>query len=131
MELFGYKIAGKVLMTIIFGLAVLMLVGAIVWAIFLHPAELKKEAATAKVDSAYSAGTAASAEKALKAQQDNTNTKASIDAGTKANSDDILQAPGAIAPLDPALDGAGLRAQCMRSLYHNTPRCRKLLGTSK
>ena len=42
---------------------------------------------------------------------------------TRENADDIRNAPGADAPVDPAVHAAGLRALCTRAAYRGRPEC--------
>ena len=46
---------------------------------------------------------------------------------TRSNADEIRNAPGADAPVNPAARDAGLRALCKRASYQHSPRCTDLL----
>lgn len=49
--------------------------------------------------------------------------EAAADITTKENDDEIRNAPGASAPVDPAVRDAGLRSLCRRASYRSNPQC--------
>lgn len=52
-----------------------------------------------------------------------------IDQTTRDNRDAILSAPGAAAPVDPAVGDAGRRSICLRQSAAGDPACQRLLHT--
>ncbi len=101
-----------------------------VWWFFIHPGQVRKEATIAKVDSAYSQAGAESAKDAVQTTQQTMRQENLVDERIRENNDAIDAAKGANAPVDPDVNSAGLRAQCLSKLYRDTPRCKSLLGVS-
>jgi hypothetical protein len=86
-----------------------------------------RAARTAKVETQLAAGQAGAA---LASGQDAANTignrmdaDAATDTVTRENDHAIRTAPGADAPVDPALRDAGLRGLCRRAAYRLDPKC--------
>ena len=117
--------------TLLAGLAVRLVSVAVVvgliafaiWWIFIHPAELRQQAAQGKADTEIAKAAAGAGADALKITVDVQQQKASIDATTGANQHAILSAAGASAPVDPELDRAMRAALCLREAYRAEPDC--------
>ena len=98
----------------------LVLILAVVVGVMTHNA---RSAAEAKVSGAM---TAARVEAGADAGQvvDSAHTAATASEDlTRKNADEIRNAPGASAALDPALNDAGLRSLCRRAAYRGRPEC--------
>lgn len=85
-------------------------------------------ATVAKAGGIIAQGQAAAGRDAVGVVVGNADTQAATDQTTKENRDAILNAPGAQAPVDPAVGDAGRRAVCMRQSARDLPACKRLLN---
>lgn len=120
----GAKIGAVLIAT----LAAIGAIGFAFWWIFIHPHQLKQQAAQAKADSAIATGAQHAAQDAMKITLDVRQHAASIDVTTQRNRDAILSAPGAAAPIDAGLAAAVHAALCVRDAYRAEPDCAGLRG---
>lgn len=79
--------------------------------------------AAAKLATSQAAAAIASGQDAANTIGNRMGDDAAGDAITRENDDAIRNAPGALAPVDPAVAAAGLRGLCRRAAYRRDPQC--------
>lgn len=109
---------------------VVVIVGLIIFFVFIRPGQEHAKAVEAKANAAIATGKVQSGADAVNA----TATQGQADQATqdkvRSGNEGIDSAKGANDKVSPDVDAAGIRALCMHDIYRNTPRCRKLLGAS-
>ena len=116
------------------GLAVRLAIGAAVvgvialagWYVFLRPQQAAQQAATAKTETIAAKAETGAAKDTLRIVVDRQAAEVRIIRTTEENTNAIMAAPGANAPLDPALHAAGIRALCVRDGASDV-QCRELV----
>lgn len=101
----------------------ILLAAALAWWLTTAPVRHKAQAATAKVETALSAGRQASAQAATETLVRAGERDAAADQLTRENSNAIHNAPGADLRHDPGLNRAGLASVCKRPAYCGRPEC--------
>jgi hypothetical protein len=86
----------------------------------------RNEAAQARVDQGQKGALANSAADAIDTVGNAAARERASDDLTRSNAEEIRNAPGANAPINPAAHDAGLRALCRRQAYRDSKRCRLL-----
>lgn len=119
--------ATKLALRILAGLVGLAIVIAAIVYFVTGPRRAKVEAVQATGSSIQSQATTKAAQDALKITVDNQAAHGRIDIVTHEATDEIRNAPGASAPIDPAAHSAGLRALCLYDAYRSQPACQQLL----
>lgn len=87
-----------------------------------------QEAAQAKVDAGLASARSESAGDAVGTVSGAADRESAIDATSRENDHAIRSAPGASAPVDPAVAAAGRRALCLRHAYRDSEQCKRLLN---
>jgi hypothetical protein len=82
-----------------------------------------QKAAAARAGQVLAQGRAAAGADAVEAVSNRSTAEAGIDAIKTGNDHAIRTAPGADAPVDPALAAAGLRGLCKYANYRDRPEC--------
>lgn len=83
-------------------------------------------AAQSRVDEGQKGALANSAADAVATVGNDAERVAESEALTRSNEEEIRNAPGANAPVNPAARDAGLRSLCRRAAYRDSQRCRML-----
>lgn len=122
------KLTAEVVLKLVAGLALLALVGLLVWVIFIRPAQLAQQAVQGRTDSAYSDAQARASDAATGAVSDLGERQIDRNNLERDNADAIDAVPGASLPLDRELNDTGLRGLCKRASYRDTVECVQLLG---
>jgi hypothetical protein len=105
-----------------------MVAVALAWWFLTAPARHATERQQAKLNTGLADSRTASAKDAIQVTVDAAKRDAEADRLTRENADEIHQAPGADAPVDPRATDAGLRSLCRRPSYRCSIRCMQLLG---
>lgn len=103
-------------------LAVVILVGSLGWGLW-DLLQAPGRAKAAQAGQVIAEGQAASGREAVGVVSNRAATEAATDVITRTNADEIRKAPGADAPVDPALAAAGRRSLCKRKAYSHDPLC--------
>jgi zona occludens toxin (predicted ATPase) len=108
----------------------LLLGGYMIWTTFIAggAAQAKHDIVQAQGQTAISNAGAAAGKDAIPVITNNYYSQRASDTKSQENRNAILQAPGAAAPVDPALAAIVRRAICLRASASGLPECRELLG---
>lgn len=98
----------------------------VVWAAFHFWQKSRSQAAQSRVEASQAQAAHDSAAEAINAVAASGAREAASDELTRTNEEEIRNAKGANAPVDPASRDAGLRALCRRAAYSDDPKCRLL-----
>jgi hypothetical protein len=108
---------------LIVGVVVLLLAAGL----FVRSCDTRRsKAAQSRLEHAQGNAAAKSAADAVNTVAASGEAQAASEAQTRKNEQEIRNAKGAAASVDPAVRDAGLRSLCGRAAYRNDPRCRVL-----
>lgn len=107
------------------GLVLLMLLAS-AWWLATEPGRARARADEAQVQAVQAQSQAAAGRAAVAIVTASAARDAATDRQTQENRDAILAAPGATAPVDPAVGAAGRRAVCLRQSARRLPQCQPL-----
>lgn len=112
------------------GWAVVAVIAALLIAVVLRLATgpARRQAAEARAEAALAASRASSGAEATETVAAGAARDAATDRLTQENADAIDAAPGAHAPVDPALSRAAALSLCRRTAYRGSAQCVQLLG---
>lgn len=105
---------------------VLLLLIASGWQLATEPGRARARAAQAQVQAVQAQSQAAAGADAVAIVTASAAQDAATDRQTQENRDAILAAPGASAPVDPAVGAAGRRAVCLRQSARRLAECQPL-----
>jgi Flp pilus assembly protein TadB len=98
----------------------------VVWAAFHFWQKSRSQGSQARVEHAQTEALSNSANDAVGTVARSGEASAASEALTRSNEQEIRNAKGADAPVDPAARDAGLRSLCRRAAYRDSPKCKLL-----
>ncbi len=116
----GYEIGAKLIAYIVGGLVLVAVI-----AFTMHSCDVRRsKAAQTRVERAQGTAQANSAADAVNTITRSGEEQAASEQQTRKNEEDIRNAKGSNAAIDPAARDAGITALCKRRAYANDPRCK-------
>lgn len=111
------------LLTLVAGLAALLLVSWLIWAVAIRPGQKADEATAAKADTKIATGKVKAATDAVQVIERHFNSVKEIDRVTVQGNTAIMAAPGASEQIPADVARAARAALCLQDIYHSDPAC--------